>query len=59
LFEVITTALADAAGLLVAAVFGTVGLDADFAVEEPHAASATVARARPTGHRKRKNGNDF
>jgi hypothetical protein len=51
--------LADAAGLLVAAVFGTVGLDADFAVEEPHAASATVARARPTGHRKRKNGNDL
>jgi hypothetical protein len=40
-----TTALPAGAEELGAAAFGTVGFDADFALEEPHAATASVAAA--------------
>jgi hypothetical protein len=54
-----TTALAAGPGLLVGAVFGTVGVDADFAVEEPHAAIATVAMASPPKRNRREKRNDL
>jgi hypothetical protein len=58
LCDVITTALPAAVGMRVVAVLGTVGFDADFAVEEPHAARASVATARiPRRMRQRRRSN--
>ena len=48
--EVMTTALSVGTKMLGVTVFGTVGFDADFAVEEPHAASPSVATAGTPRH---------